>query len=98
MLAFSEVSIWMMKLLIRASHHFPNLVPAWVYTPSFAEVLVPVVFLLAFFFFARFRDRFLRRDHLKVRIADYGNDWIELSSSDAQYFAELAKLSEVYSE
>ena len=96
--ASTYLSIWLMKLVFRICHHFPDSIPAWVCSPSVAEILVPVMFLAAFFFFAAFRDRFLRRDQLKAKITDYGSDWIELSSCDAQYFAELAKLSKAYSE
>ena len=83
--ASTYLSIWVMMLVFRIYGH----PPAWAESPSIAEILVPVMFLAAFFFFAALRDRFLRRDHLKVKITDYGNDWIELASSDVPYFTEL---------
>jgi hypothetical protein len=46
--------------------------------------------------FGRFRDLFLRRDHLKARITDYGKNWVEIASSDGLYFSELEKGSEVF--
>jgi hypothetical protein len=46
---------------------------------------------------ASLRDRFLRRDHLKIKITDYGSDWAEIESDDAAYFAQLSRHSEVYS-
>lgn len=97
-LASTYLSIWVIMLVFGIYKHYSHSVPAWADSPSVAEILVLVVFLAAFFFFAALRDRFLRRDHLRVKVTDYGNDWIELSSSDIQYFAELTKLSEAFSD
>jgi hypothetical protein len=89
---------WILLLLIRAQQSIFHSVSAWVFSRSFAESLVACVLLLASFLFGRFRDQFLRRDHLKIKITDYRNDWIELTSGDNQYFSELAKGSELYSD
>jgi hypothetical protein len=44
-----------------------------------------------------FRDRFLRRDHLKVVITDYQNDWVEFAVSDTSYFEQLERQSQIFS-
>lgn len=84
--------------MIRAQLSIFHSVSAWVSSRSFAESLVVCILFLASFFFGNFRDQFLRRDHLKIKITDYRNDWIELASGYSQYFAELAKGSELYSD
>jgi len=85
-------------LLIRAQQSIFHSVSAWVFSRTFAESLVVCVLLLASFVFGRFRNQFLRRDPLKIKITDYRNDWIELTSDESQYFSELAQGSELYSD
>lgn len=92
------LSQWGMLFLISAQRSIFRSVSTWVYSRPFVEFFVICIVFLAMFFFGHFRDQFLRRDHLKVKITDYRDDWIELSSSDGQYFSELAKSSEPYSD
>lgn len=89
---------WILLLLIRAQQSIFHSVSAWVFSRTFAESLVVCVLLLASFVFGRFRNQFLRRDPLKIKITDYRNDWIELTSDESQYFSELAQGSELYSD
>jgi len=84
--------------VIRAQQSIFHSVSAWVSSRSFAELLVLCILFLSSFLFGHLRDQFLRRDHLKIMITDYRNDWIELASGDSQYFADLAKGSELYSD
>jgi hypothetical protein len=99
------VSLWISAYLpryflvniIQIDQRRPGLVPAWLTSDWFIEGLVLVVFLGTFYFVAHWRDRFLRRDHLKIKIADYRTDWIELESDDASYFTEFTKHSQVFS-
>jgi hypothetical protein len=63
----------------------------------FAEAIVLIVLLGAIFFFGHHRDQFLRRDHLKVKIANYGDDWLEIVGNDGSYFGELVRDSTIFS-
>src|SRR5258708_9267164 len=63
----------------------------------FAEAIVSVVLLGAIFLFGHYRVQFLRRDHLKVKIANYGDDWLEIVSNDRWYFGELVRDSTIFS-
>lgn len=89
---------WGILLLVYAQLRFVGSASDWVYSGWFVEVLVCSVLLVAMSLFGSLRDRFLRRDHLKLKVTDYGNDWVELSSSDDLYFGDLAKQSQLYSE
>ncbi len=72
-------------------------VPEWLVSYWFVEIFVCIVVLSAGWFFGNFRDRFLRRNHLKVAITDYQNDWVEFTVSDTSYFEELENQSEIFS-
>lgn len=89
---------WGILLLIHTQQRIFRSVSDWVYSQLFVEVVVCSVLLMAMSLFGNLRDRFLRRNHMKLRVTDYGNDWVELSSSDDLYFGELAKQSLLYTE
>ena len=90
------ISTWGMEFIIGMQRRLFHSVPEWLVSRGFTEIFVCVIALAAVQFFGRFRDRFLRRDHLKVAITNYQNDWIELAVSDTSYFEQLKKQSEIY--
>lgn len=84
-------------LIADIERKFFHTVSLWLASGWFVEALVSTVLLGAAWFFGIFRDRFLRRDHLKVSITDYQNNWVELCANDASYFEQLEHLSPLYS-
>jgi len=89
------VSTWGILFIIGTQRRLFHTVPEWLVSRSFAEIFVCTVVLGAVWFFGNFRDRFLRRDHLKVVITDYQNDWVEFAVSDTSYFEQLERQSQV---
>jgi hypothetical protein len=87
------IASWVVLPLINLLHDPPE----WATPRMISEVIVYSTFIALFFALASLRDRFLRRDHLKIKITDYGSDWAEIESDDAAYFAQLSRHSEVYS-
>ena len=91
------VSTWGFLFIIGTQRRLFHTVPEWLVSRSFAEIFVCTVVLGAVWFFGNFRDRFLRRDHLKVVITDYQNDWVEFAVSDRWYFEQLERQSQIFS-
>jgi hypothetical protein len=91
------VSTWGFLFIIGTQRRLFHTVPEWLVSRSFAEIFVCTVVLGAVWFFGNFRDRFLRRDHLKVVITDYQNDWVEFAVSDTSYFEQLERQSQIFS-
>ena len=89
---------WGILVLIYAQQRFFRSASDWVYSGWFVEVVACIVLLSAASLLGSLRDRFLRRDHLKLKITDHGTDWVELSSSDNVYFGELVNQSQLHSE
>ena len=92
------LSKWAMLLLISSQQVFFHSVSDWVFSDWFPQTLAGTVVVLVSTLLGSLRDRFLRRNHLKLKVTDYGNDWIELSSTDDLYFGELARQSQFYSQ
>lgn len=92
------ISIWGIVFVIGVQRRLFQTVPGWLVSRWFAEIFVWTIVLGAFWLFGYIRVRLLRRDHLKVAITDYQNDWIELAISDTSYFEHLEKQSEIYSQ
>lgn len=84
-----------LMMRIHRSLYMP--VPAWLVSQWFAIGVVFTVLISASWLFGHYRDSFLRRQHLKVRIIDYTNDWVEIESDDDSYFADLARRSQTFS-
>jgi hypothetical protein len=84
-------------LIADIQRKFLHAVSQWLVSGWFVEMLFFTILVGAVWFFGIFRDRYLRRDHLKVSITDYQNDWVELSANDASYFEQLEHLSPIYS-
>jgi hypothetical protein len=91
------VSTWGILFIIGTQRRLFHTVPEWLVSRSFAEIFVCTVVLGAVWLFGNFRDRFLRRDHLKVVITDYQNDWVEFAVSDKSYFEQLERQSQIFS-
>ncbi len=91
------ISKWGIVFLIGISRRLFHTVPEWLVSRGFAEIFVCAIVVGAAWFFGNFRDRFLRRDHLKVSITDYQNDWVEFVVSDTSYSEQLEKHSEIFS-
>jgi hypothetical protein len=91
------VSTWSIEFLIWMSRRLFHTVPERLMSRGFAEIFVCAIVVGAVWFFGDFRDRFLRRDHLKVAITDYQNDWVEFAISDTSYFEQLENHSEIFS-
>lgn len=92
------LSTWSIVFVIGMQRKLFDTVPGWRVSRRFAEIFVWAIVLEAVWLFGHFRDRFLRRNHLKVTITDYQNDWVELAVSDTPYFEQLENQSEIYSE
>ncbi len=91
------LSPWLVALMIRTYRSLLKAVPDWFASQWFATAVVCTVLISASWLFGHFRDRFLRRQHLKVRITDYSNDWVEIESDDDMYFVDLARHSQAFS-
>jgi hypothetical protein len=91
------ISTWGIVLIIGMQRRLFHTVPQWLVSRGFAEIFVCAIVLGAVWFFGNFRDRFLRRDHLKVAITDYQNEWVEFAVSDATYFEQLENHSSIFS-
>ena len=91
------LSPWLLVLVIRTHRSLFNAVPDWVASQWFVTAVVCTVLISASWLFGHYRDRFLRRQHLKVRITDYSNDWVEMESDDHSYSADLARHSQTFS-
>ena len=83
-------------LIVKAHRSLFHRVPEWLLSRGFAELLVLTALLGTVSLFGRFRDHYLRRDHLKVAIKNYGNEWVELAVSEPTYFGELEKQSHIW--
>jgi len=92
------LSTWSIVFLIGMQRKLFHTVPGWLKSRGFVEISVSAIVLGAVWLFGHFRDRFLRRNHLKVAITDYQNDWVELETGDTRYFEQLERQSEIYSE
>jgi len=90
-------STWGIVFLIGMSRRLFHSVPEWLVSRGFAEIFVCAIVVGAVWFFGNFRDRVLRRDHLKVAITDYQNDWVEFAVSDTSYSEQLENHSEIFS-
>lgn len=85
------------QFLIHTQRALFHSVSVWVDSRWTAEVAVLGSVVLVFLFLASLRQRFLR-GMLSLKVEDYRDDWVELSSDNALYFAKLAKNSQLYQE
>jgi len=90
------VSQWALILIVRGSGSLFGAVPPWLLSRSTAEVIVCTVLCVASVIFGHYRDRFLRRDHLKGKITDYRDNWVEIASDDISYLSAIEEKSEVF--
>jgi hypothetical protein len=88
---------WGINLFADVERALFQSVSSWVVSSWTAEIAVLGVVLLLFFPLESFRRRFLRAQ-LRLKITDYRNDWVEISSSDDHYLRELTKDSKPYQE